>query len=438
MNLTPKEIVRELDNYVIGQEAAKKAVAIALRTRWRRQQLPKDLAEDVLPKNILMIGPTGVGKTEIARRLAKLADAPFIKVEASKYTEVGYVGRDVESMIRDLTSTAVNMVKKSESKKIKPKAKKAAVERVISLLMPHDKDEQEHAESKAKIAKLLKEGKFDNSTIELHTSGTPLPPAAMGIFGGNIDELSNNIQDMLSNLMPSKKSTQRKVGVKDAIEILTEEETAKMLDQGKINMKARSLVEESGIVFIDEIDKIINDSKNGMPDISREGVQRDLLPIVEGTDVSTKYGIVKTDHILFISAGAFHLSKPSDMIPELQGRFPIRVELDALDKQALKKILTLPKNALIKQYISLMKTENVIIEFSDEAIDLLSDIAVELNQTSENIGARRLYTLLEKLLEELSFHAPEITDQKINIDAAFVKKQLEPLMKSKDLREYIL
>ncbi len=438
MNLTPKEIVRELDNYVIGQEAAKKAVAIALRTRWRRQQLPKDIAEEVLPKNILMIGPTGVGKTEIARRLAKLADAPFIKVEASKYTEIGYVGRDVESMIRDLTSTAVNMVKKLESKKIRPKAKKTAVERVISLLMPHDKDEQEHAESKAKIAKLLKEGKFDNSTIELHTSGTPLPPAAMGIFGGNIDELSNNIQDMLSNLMPSKKSNQRKVGVKDAIEILTEEETAKMLDQGKINMKARSLVEESGIVFIDEIDKIINDSKNGMPDISREGVQRDLLPIVEGTDVSTKYGTVKTDHILFISAGAFHLSKPSDMIPELQGRFPIRVELNALDKQALKKILTLPKNALIKQYISLMKTENVTIEFSDEAIDLLSDIAVELNQTSENIGARRLYALLEKLLEELSFHAPEITDQKISIDAAFVKKQLEPLMKSKDLREYIL
>ena len=440
MNLTPKEIVKELDNYIIGQEDAKKSVAIALRTRWRRQQLSAELAEEVLPKNILMIGPTGVGKTEIARRLSKLADAPFIKVEASKYTEVGYVGRDVESMIRDLTSTAVHMVKESEAKRVRPKAKKAAMMRLVSLLLPHGKDDEPHEGSKNKIAKMLEEKKLDNKMVELKSNPSPsFAPAAMGVFGGNIDEISNNLQDMLSNLMPSNKPMTRKVSVKEAYDILTEEEINKMLDQGKVNRIAKSVVEESGIVFIDEIDKIINNSKGGSaPDISREGVQRDLLPIVEGTSVSTKYGVVKTDHILFIAAGAFHISKPSDIIPELQGRFPIRVELNPLDKESFKKILTLPKNALIKQYIALIDTESVDIEFSDDAIDELSNIAVELNQTSENIGARRLYTLLEKVLEEISFNASDMRGQKVKIGREFVKKQLEPLMKSKDLREYIL
>lgn len=450
--LTPREIVEELDKYIIGQKEAKRAVAIALRNRWRRQHVSEELREEIAPKNIIMIGPTGVGKTEIARRLAKLAQSPFLKIEATKFTEVGYVGRDVESMIRDLTELAVNMVKAEESKKVQAKARENAEERILDLLLPHLKQKSEELRIKTgdygvketnednttreKLRTLLRNKKLDDRIVELETSNRNFPMIEI-LSASGMEEMEINIREMLGNIFP-RRTRKRKVKVSEAIEILTQEEAQKLIDMEKVIAEAIRKVEQTGIIFLDEIDKITSREKTIGPDVSREGVQRDLLPIVEGSTVTTKYGMVKTDHILFIGSGAFYSSKPSDLIPELQGRFPIRVELEPLGKEEFIRILTEPKNALIKQYIALMKTEGVELDFTPEAIAEIAEIAVQVNSRTENIGARRLHTVMEKLLDDISFNAPELSQQKVIIDAQYVREKLSSIVKDEDLSRYIL
>ncbi len=437
---TPREIVSELDKYIIGQKNAKRAVAIALRNRWRRQQVPEPLRDEIAPKNIIMIGPTGVGKTEIARRLAKLAQAPFLKVEASKFTEVGYVGRDVESMVRDLTDIAVNMVKAEETKKVQKKAEEIAEERILDLLLPptkgQHKEGENHRATREKLRKMLIAGKLNDRYVEVETVDRNLPIVEIFTATG-LEEMDINIKDMFGSLFPKKKK-QRRVKIPEALSILTQEEAYKLIDMEAVAKQAIQRVEQSGIIFIDEIDKIAGRESSFGPDVSREGVQRDILPIVEGTTVTTKYGMAKTDHILFIAAGAFHVSKPSDLIPELQGRFPIRVELESLGKEELIRILTEPENALIKQYTALMETEGVQLEFKEDAIKEIAEIATFINERTENIGARRLYTIMEKLLEEISFDAPEMAGKELVIDANYVREKLKGFVEDEDLSRFIL
>jgi ATP-dependent HslUV protease ATP-binding subunit HslU len=438
---TPREIVSELDKYIVGQKDAKRAVAIALRNRWRRQQIPEPLRDEIAPKNIIMIGPTGVGKTEIARRLARLAQAPFLKVEASKYTEVGYVGRDVESMVRDITDLAVNMSKAEESKKVKEKAEEMAEERLLDLLLPpagkgQPKEGEEKQATREKLRKLLKTGKLDQKYVEVETVDRNLPVVEIFSASG-LEEMDINIKDMFGGLFPKKKK-QRKVKVPEALQVLGQEEAQKLIDMDSVVKLAIERVEQSGIIFIDEIDKIAGRESTYGPDVSREGVQRDILPIVEGTTVTTKYGMVKTDHILFIAAGAFHISKPSDLIPELQGRFPIRVELDSLNKGDLIRILTEPENALIKQYTALLDTESVKLDFKEDSIAEIAEMATLINERTENIGARRLYTMMEKLLDEISFDAPDSSGKHMAIDARYVREKLKDFVEDEDLSRYIL
>ena len=451
--LTPIQIVAELDKYVIGQHDAKRCVAIALRNRWRRRQVPPPLQDEIAPKNIIMIGPTGVGKTEIARRLARLADAPFLKVEASKFTEVGYVGRDVESMVRDLTELAVNMVKAQEQEKVNEKARELAEERVLDLLLPprdanaKDGDADPHLEvvrrdeeinpTREKLRRMLREGKMKDRYLELELSSSPQLPMVEIFSAGGMEELDSNFKDILGSFMP-KQTKRRKVKVPEALEIVTNEEAAKLVDMDRVVQDALAKVEQEGIIFLDEIDKIVGRDAGRGPDVSREGVQRDLLPLVEGSTVTTKYGMVRTDHVLFIAAGAFHMSKPSDLVPELQGRFPIRVELGALTADDFVRILTEPENALITQYIALMATEQVALEFTPEAIRRIAEIATQVNESTENIGARRLHTVMERLLEEVSFHAPHMEGQTFTVDRDYVDLKLEEVSQDNDLSRYIL
>jgi len=443
--MTPREIVSELDRYIVGQREAKRAVAIALRNRWRRQLVPEDLREEIAPKNIIMIGPTGVGKTEISRRLAKLAQAPFIKVEASKFTEVGYVGRDVESIIRDLTDLAVNMVKEEEKQKVEIRAREIAEERILDLLLPPlqaGKPDAEAAElarsqgTREKLKKMLREGKLDDRFVDIEMTHSMMPMIEV-LTPQGMEGMEFNLKEMFSNLMP-KRTKKKTVKIPEAIEILTQEEAAKLVDMDKVLAEAVRRVEQSGIVFIDEIDKIAGRESTHGPDVSREGVQRDLLPIVEGSTVNTKYGMVRTDHILFIASGAFHSAKPSDLIPEFQGRFPIRVELTPLGKDDFVRILTEPKNALIKQYIALLETEGLRLAFREDAVSEISRIAAEVNEKTENIGARRLHTILERLLDETSFNAPEMRGKEVTIDGQYVRDRLTPILKDEDLSRYIL
>lgn len=482
-NLTPREIVSELDRHVIGQKEAKRSVAIALRNRWRRLQVEGEIKEEITPKNIIMIGSTGVGKTEIARRLAKLAEAPFVKVEASKFTEVGYVGKDVESMVRDLVEISINMVRESEQEHVRVKAEELAEERLLDILLPPQKKEpktagfdmgldgqkdvytevvselEEKAESKEKKAdatreKLrakLRKGELDERKVELDIQpktpkgfgGGGIPMIEVVSSSGSLDDISSNIRDMLGNMFPSGgKDKKKKVSVKEALKILTDDEAQRLVDMDLVSKKALSLAQNNGIIFIDEIDKIASGSGSTGggrgPDVSREGVQRDILPIIEGSNVSTKYGFVKTDHVLFIAAGAFHISKPSDLIPELQGRFPIRVELNALSQEDFYRILTEPKSSLVKQYVALMKTEGVNLEFTDDSLKEIAKLAAEVNQEMENIGARRLHTILEKVMDELSFEATELTEKEFKIDAEYVKTRLADIVKNQDLSRFIL
>lgn len=456
---TPREIVAELNKYIVGQDEAKRSVAIALRNRWRSRQLSDSMREEVIPKNILMIGSTGVGKTEIARRLAKLVKAPFIKVEATKFTEVGYVGRDVESIIRDLAETAVRMVRQQRIDAVQDRAAKLAEERILDVFVPEQKKsqnplgrlfggeaEEEKSEEAAEpkyqagrewVRKRLDKGELENETIEIDVeeSGKPM----VGMFAGSsLEGMGDNIQDMIGNLMP-KRHKKRKVTVAQARKIFTQQEADKLIDMEAVADEAIKVAEHSGIVFLDEIDKVaVKGNSSGSADVSREGVQRDILPIVEGSTVMTKYGPLKTDHVLFIAAGAFHMSKPSDLIPELQGRFPIRVELKSLRKEDFEKILTEPQNALLKQYEALLATEGVKIEFKPDAISRLAKLACDVNEQAEDIGARRLHTLLEKLLEEISFTAPELTNKNVTIDAAYVDKQLADIVVNRDLSQFIL
>ncbi|HKK90781.1 MAG TPA: ATP-dependent protease ATPase subunit HslU [Desulfobacteraceae bacterium] len=454
--LKPAEIVKELDRYIIGQENAKKSVAIALRNRWRRRQVPDDLREEIAPKNIILIGSTGVGKTEIARRLAKLADSPFFKVEASKFTEVGYVGRDVESMIRDLLELTVNNLKIRQQDAVQEKAARVAEERLLDLLLPKSgKTEEDHSSAREsephlelvttdstqsstreKLRKMLKKGKLDSRYVDLDVSDSTSP--IVEIFSNTgMEEMGVNMKDMLGNLMP-KSTKRRKVKVKEAIKLLTQEEAAHMVDMEQVTADAVNAVEQSGIIFLDEIDKIAGKESSHGPEVSKQGVQRDLLPIVEGSSVPTKYGTVKTDHILFIASGAFHTAKPSDLIPELQGRFPIRVELESLGRNEFVKILTEPKNALVLQYIALLRTEDIDLSFTQDAVEKIAAIAVDVNAATENIGARRLHTLMERLLEKILFSAPDVDEKTIVIDAGFVEQQLMDIVRDEDLSRYIL
>ncbi len=450
---TPREIVAELDKYIIGQKEAKRAVAIALRNRWRRQQVPPELRDEIAPKNIIMIGPTGVGKTEISRRLAKLSQAPFIKVEASKFTEVGYVGRDVESIIRDLTDLAVKMAKDEERTKVQEKASEMAEERLLDLLLPPatsvgpQQDPQRiiqerelQKSTREKLRTLLKEGKLDDRLVEIETTEQKMPMVEIFSAGG-MEEMDLNIKDVFANMFP-KKIKRRSMKIPEAVKILNQEEAQRLIDMDKVVKQAIERVEQAGIVFIDEIDKIAGRESGHGPDVSREGVQRDLLPIVEGSTVNTKYGMVKTDHILFIASGAFHVSKPSDLIPEFQGRFPIRVELKSLGKEDFIRILQEPENALTKQYTALMETEGIKLKFMDDAIAEISEMATIVNDRMENIGARRLHTIMERILDNISFDAPDIVaaekEKEIAIDAKYVKDRLSDIIKDEDLSRYIL
>lgn len=463
IELTPRQIVSELNKYIVGQQQAKKSVAIALRNRWRSKRLASDMKEEIIPKNILMIGPTGVGKTEIARRLAKLVNAPFIKVEATKFTEVGYVGRDVESMVRDLVETAIRMVKQEKMLEVTDKARKLADERILEYFQPSVKkessrnpfeilfsggmgatpretipaDEPVHKDdAREQLRARLENGDLEDELIEIIVEDTSNP--MMGMFAGSgIEEMGINFQDMLGSFLP-KKQKKRKVTVSNARKIFIQEEAQKLIDMDEVTASAINLAEDYGIIFLDEIDKIAGRGNSSGPDVSREGVQRDILPIVEGSTVVTKYGPVKTDHVLFIAAGAFHISKPSDLIPELQGRFPIRVELTNLSKDDFRQILTEPANALIKQYISLLETEGITVIFTDDAIDELADIACKVNEHTENIGARRLHTVMEKLLEDLAFDAPDIDKETINIDREYVDTKLQHIVVDPDLSHFIL
>ncbi len=450
-NLTPARIVEELDRYVVGQKDAKRAVAVALRNRWRRQQLPPEMAEDVAPKNIIMIGPTGVGKTEIARRLAKLAKSPFIKVEASKFTEVGYVGRDVESMIRDLVELARNIVQEEQRDINKAKAQELAEERLLDLLLPHPpgfgvldergqtKDplgEESYQRTREKFRDLLLEGKLDDREVEIEVADRGPEIHFMG--GSDLEQIGINMKEIMGNFMPQAPKS-RRMKVPEAFEYLAQEEADKLIDSDSLNAEAIERTEQSGIVFLDEVDKVAaQNNGRGGPDVSREGVQRDLLPIVEGSTVQTKYGPVKTDHILFIAAGAFHMAKPSDLLPELQGRFPIRVELDSLDRDDFIRILQEPENALVRQYPALLATEGVNIKFGEDAVKEVADFAFRINEQTENIGARRLHTIMERLLEEISFRAPEMSGESVEIDAAYVRARLTDIVEDLDLSRYIL
>jgi ATP-dependent HslUV protease ATP-binding subunit HslU len=446
-NLSPRQIVEELDRYVVGQADAKRAVAVALRNRVRRQKLPPEIAQDVLPKNILMIGSTGVGKTEIARRLARVADSPFIKIEASKFTEVGYVGRDVESMIRELTDVAIDMSKQTAYEDVRQRAEDNAEESLLDILLPPtashyqtpaDGDTEEKTENRTreKLRDQLRRGELDERLIEIDTQDRG--NATIDFIGGQgMEEMGVNLKDMFGNMFPAK-TVRRKMRVADARAYLIREEQENLVDMDQLTRGALQKVQDSGIVFLDEIDKIAGRESTGNPDVSREGVQRDLLPIVEGTNVNTRYGMVNTEHILFIAAGAFHVSKPSDLIPELQGRFPIRVELESLTVDDLKRILVQPKNSLVKQYQALLSTEGIELEFTDDAISKLAEMTAEINKTTENIGARRLHTLLEKLLEEISFMGSELSEKHQLIDDAYVESRLSSLIKDEDLRQYIL
>jgi len=434
--LTPREIVRELDRYVIGQLDAKRAVAVALRNRIRRQKLDPEMAEDVIPKNILMMGTTGVGKTEIARRLAKLANSPFLKVEASKFTEVGYVGRDVEAMIRDLVDIAIDMVREERLEEVAERAERNAEERVLDLLMPPQPEQAESNErSREKLRERLRSGKLDDRMIEVDVKERG--PTFEITTNAGIEEMDVNLKDVLPTLFGGR-TRKRKMRVGEALEYLIQEEEQKLIDMEQVTRVALERVERNGIIFLDEIDKIAGREGGHGPDVSREGVQRDILPIVEGTTVNTRHGFVRTDHILFIAAGAFHVSKPSDLIPELQGRFPIRVELKALTKDDFIRILKEPKNALVKQYIALMDTEGVKLAFTDDALDTVADYAQRVNESTENIGARRLHTIMEKVIEDISFDGPDLKRKNIKIDATYVHKRLADIVKDQDLSKYIL
>ncbi|NOZ64787.1 MAG: ATP-dependent protease ATPase subunit HslU [Caldiserica bacterium] len=435
-NLTPREVVRELDRYIIGQEEAKKCVAIALRNRWRRQNLPANLRDEVAPKNIIMIGPTGVGKTEIARRLARLAKAPFIKVEATKYTEVGYVGRDVESIIRDLTDVSVSMVKAEKTRLIQERARALAEERLLQLLVPGNRTDEETLNTRDKFRKMLQEGKLEDRIVELEVESSITPVVEIFSSAG-VEEMGLHFQELFGKMMPGKRK-KRKATVKEARKIIIQEETSKLLDMEEITREALYRVENLGIVFLDELDKIAGREKGSGPDVSREGVQRDLLPIIEGTAVPTKYGMVRTDHVLFIAAGAFHVARPSDLIPELQGRFPIRVELKSLTKEDFKRILLEPENSLVKQYTALLATEGVTLKLLPSAVDEIATISEKVNDKTENIGARRLHTIMEKVLEDISFTAPERKGEKIVVNREYVRKKLSRLAEDVDLSRYIL